>query len=218
MEPTKPIIRVQGHGRVSTPPDVVVLSLVITSEDPDYGKAIAGMNVCGDALRRSIAEAGEDTKALKTTSFTVAIKNDYVKDRYVFRGFCGEHRLELRLPFDHVRFARVFRAISESEGKPQVSITFSVSDPETIRERVLEDAVKNAHRRATVIAAASRQTLGAIVAIDYGYTEIRVSSDPYSLESPAVCDGAPEIEPSEIESADTVQIAWEINHAPTNEG
>ena len=62
------------------------------------------------------------------------------------------------------------------------------------------------------------RTLGAIVAIDYGYTEIRVSSDPYSLESPAVCDGAPEIEPSEIESADTVQIAWEINHAPTNEG
>jgi uncharacterized protein YggE len=213
----KPTLRVQGHGRIATAPDVVVLSLAITSEDRDYSKTIEGLNTRLEALRRSVTEAEEDTKALRTTSFTVSIKNDYVKDRYLFRGFCGDHQLELRLAFDQSRLARVFSAISASQAKPRLSIAFTVSDPEAIRHRVLENAVKNAHRRAEVIAAASGQKLGAIVAIDHGYSEIRVSSDQYLLDSPAASGGAPEIEPSEIESTDTVQIAWEITHDTTTE-
>jgi uncharacterized protein YggE len=195
----------------------VVLSFTVTSEDRDYGKTIEGLNTRLDALRRSVAEAGEDTKALKTTSFTVSIKNDYVDNRHVFRGFCGEHRLELRMAFDQTRLGRLFSVISSSAARPQLSLAFTVSDPEAIRHRVLEDAVRNAHRRAEVIAAASHQTLGKIIAIDYGYTEIRVSSDQYALESAATCEGAPEIEPSDIESTDTVQIAWEIRHDSTKE-
>lgn len=210
MPLTDPIIRVQGRGCVSTSPDEVVLTLVIAHEDRDYGKAVAGMNQRVEALRRAVAQAEEDPKALKTTSFQITTENDYVHGRHQFRGFCGEHRLELRLAFEHSRLGRVFSAVAGSDAKPQISMAFCSSDPEAIRQRVLADAVGNARRRAEVIAAAAGRKLGRIVAMDYGYTEIRVSSDQYAMGAGAVAEAPLELEPAEIESSDTVQIAWEL--------
>lgn len=217
MQPKTPTIRVQGHGSIATLPDIAVLSLKITSEDRDYGKTIEGLNTRLSALRHSVAEGGENATALKTTFFSVSIRNDYVKDRHVFRGFCGDHRLELRLAFNEDRLAKVFLAISSSHSKPELSIAFTVSDPEAIRHRVLERAVKNARQRAEIIAAVARQTLGTITEIEHGYTEIRVSSEQYALDSLALSEAAPEIAPSEIESTDTVQITWEITPDTTHQ-
>ncbi len=202
-------IRVQGHGSVSTAPDVVDLGLEIACEDRDYGRTIAGLNGRLESLRQAVADAGEDPKALKTGSFQVSIENDYeVRNR--FRCFKGEHRLALRLPFEQGRLARVFASISGCDARPELSLSFGFSDPEAIRQRVLEDAVKNARKRAEIITAAAGQTLGRIVAIQYGYAEIRISSDVMESCELAKMESAPELEPSDIDSTDTVQIVWEI--------
>jgi hypothetical protein len=51
---------------------------------------------------------------------------------------------------------------------------------------------------------------GLILSIDYGYSEIRVSSDRYELSAPMAEGSAPEIEPADVESEHTVRIAGEV--------
>ena len=208
--PPQPVIRVQGQGRFTSSPDVVVLGLAVTSCHPSYAAAVSELNEKLDLLRAALTAAGVDAKALKTTSFNISIENDYVNARHVFRGFSGTHGLELREPFDQKRLAQLFDAISASKANAQLTLTFTVSNPEEIKKRLLQDAVKNARAAAECIAEAAGQTLGSILSIEYGWSEIRLTSSPASLASGVVCESAPHLEPADFESEDTVQVAWEL--------
>lgn len=210
MSTTRPTIRVQGHGRVASEPDIVVLSLVIVAGNREYAKTIHEVNTRTTALREAIIKAGEDPKALKITAFDVTTDTEYVDGRRVFCGFQGTHSLELRTGFDHKRLSRLFSAITASSAKARLSLSFTVSDPEGLRQRVIAAAVANAQQRAKVICEAAGQQLGGMVSIEYGYAEIRVSSDVFSLGAEIQADTAPEMEPAEVESSDTVTMVWEI--------
>jgi uncharacterized protein len=210
MQNTTPTIRVLGNGKVATEPDVAVLSFIISEEDKEYGRAVDQLNARSAALREAVAKAGEDPKELKTTSFSITVNNDYDSGRYVFRGYGGTHSFQVRLPFDQQRLGKLFSAVTASSARAQLSISFTVSDPEAVKRRVLEAAVANAKERAEIIAAASGQKLGPILSVDYGYSEIRVSSAEYELASPMSEGSAPEIEPADVESEDTVRIVWEL--------
>jgi uncharacterized protein len=206
----QPVIRVQGQGRITSTPDVVVLGLSVTSLRPTYAVAVSELNEKFELLRAALPAADVDAKALKTTSFDISITNDYVNGRHVFRGFSGTHGLELRRPFEQKRLARLFDAISASKANAQLTLTFTISNPEEIKKRVLQDAVKNARAAAECIAEASGQTLGSILSIEYGWSEIRLTSSPASLAYGAVCESAPHLEPADFKSEDTVQVAWEL--------
>lgn len=216
MNTTQPTLRVQGHGQINSEPDVVVLSLVVTAEKREYADTIHETNTRAAALRDAISKIGEDPKSLRTTSFTVVANTDYVNGHHVFRGFRGAHSHELRIGFDHDRLSRIFSAITLSSAKAHLNISFTISDPESVRQRVIAAAVANAQQRARIISEAAGQQLGQIISIEYGYVEIRVSSDSFSIGEGVLADIAPEIEPADIESSDTVTIIWKIEHAPTN--
>lgn len=206
---SSPTIRIQGQGQTSVAPDIVVLSITVSSKDKDYGKAVAALNRGSSTLRESLVEAGEDQQSLKTDSFSITTESEFLDGRRVFSGFVGNHKLTLRLPLDQLRIAKVFGAIFRSGAAPEVSLSFSVSDPEAVKRRVLESAVKNARQRAETIATAAGQKLGRIVNIEYGEREICIASNQFALGS-AVCEEVPDFTPSDIESTDTVQITWEL--------
>jgi uncharacterized protein YggE len=216
MNPPQPVIRVKGQGRITSTPDVVILGLAVTSLHSKYGAAVSGLNKNFELLRNALTGVGVDPKELKTTSFNISIDYAYVKGRNVFRGFSGTHGLELRQPFEQRRLAQLFDAISASKANAQLTLAFTVSNPEEIKQRVLQDAVKNARASAECIAEAADQTLGSIVSIDYSWSEIRITSDSARFAPPLACASAPDLEPADFESEDTVQLAWEISSKPSS--
>ena len=97
-----------------------------------------------------------------------------------------------------------------------MNLAFEVADPEGLKQKVLASAVANAKRRAETIATASGIKLGGITHIEYGYAEVRVSSQPceMALESAgSMSDEAPDFDPEEVQAEDTVTITWEIGAA-----
>jgi uncharacterized protein YggE len=213
MQTAKPIIRVQGHGRIESPPDVVVLTFTLSTEDVQYARAIDALNEKTVALRNAVVTAGWEAKMLKTASYAVSINTDYDREegKHVFRGYGGTHRMALRFPLDLTRLGKVLSAVSASSARAEIEMVFTCSDPEAIRQRVLEDAVRNARKRAEVIASAAGQKLGAILAMEYGYVDVRVSSEPMALQE-ASMECAPELslEPADVESQDNVSVTWEL--------
>jgi uncharacterized protein YggE len=211
MKPNPPLIRVQGSGQVSSSPDTVILGLELISEHKDYGKATADAGRKLDLLRVALPKANLSAEQLKTESFNVGVERDYQAGAYSFRAYSVKHHLSLRLPFEPVQLGRVLAAVTASNAKANLSLTFTVADPEEVKRRVLEDAVRNARSRAEVIARAAGQKLGAIRAIEYGHTEIVVSSAMHNLREGSESSAMDlDLNPADIEVGDMLLVVWEL--------
>lgn len=209
MKSNPALIRVQGHGSVSSVPDTIILGLDLNSEDEDYDKVIADASRRLELLTQAIAKTGLSPELLRTESFNVGVERDYDAGHYTFRAYSVKHSLSLRIPFDQAKLGNVFAAVTRSKARANLSLSFTVSDPEGVKSRVLEAAVKNARSRAEIIASAAGLKLGAIQGIEYGHTVITVSSPPLMF-SEACASPAMDINPADIESDDTVLVVWEL--------
>ena len=216
MNTNPPLIRVQGNGQVASTPDTVILGLELISENRDYGKATVDAARKLELLRAALPKADLTTEQLKTDSFNVGVERDYDAGKYYFKGYSVKHSLSLRLPFDPIHLGRVLAAVTASNAKASLSLSFTVADPESVKRRVLEAAVRNARSRAELIATAAGQKLGAIHAIEYGHTEIHIRSESHSLSTTcesAAMDMELDLNPADIDSDDTVLVVWELEQA-----
>jgi uncharacterized protein YggE len=209
MNSNPPLIRVQGSGKVSSTPDTVIVGLGLKSEHKDYAKATADAARKLELLRAALPKAGLAADQLKTESFNIGVEYDYQAGTQTFRAYSVKHHLSLRLPFEPVELGRVLTAVMESGTKAHVTLTFTATDAEAVKRRVLEEAVHKARSRAELIARAAGQQLGAVRSIEYGSTEILVQSRPQNfyegLASPSL-----DLAPADIETDDTVLMVWEL--------
>lgn len=203
-------IRIQGHGSVSQAPDRIRISLTVLERSPAYSLAIEGSNERISAIRSASKRCGVDPELLRTTQFDVRSEYEYVDGRTIHIGFIATHAVVVDLPMDQEVIGNLLATLSGSKADPTVGISFSVSDPESLKQRVLADAVSNATKRAETIAKAAGIRLGNIENIEYGYAEIRVSSPDYGMGTPGLCAAPPDIKPEEINTEDTVTITWAI--------
>lgn len=208
--PNSPLIRVQGSGKVSVSPDTVIIELRLRIEDPVYATATKEAERKLGLLRSAFPRVGLAVEALKTESFQIATANDYIAGLQVFRAFTVDHFLSLRLPFDTKSLGRVLSALAASKTQANLSLAFTVADPEAVKRRVLEDAVRNARSRAEIIASAAGLQLGCIHCIDYGRSEILIRSEDHIISEACAEPFNMNLNPADIDAEDTVHMAWEL--------
>lgn len=217
----KRTIRITGVGSASAKVDLIVISMVIRVTKFEYLDAMTEAGDLLDDLRAALAKVGFEKEELKTTSFSVDKKQNYVTDKkgnskWVFVGYTVVNRLTLSLDFDMKRLASTLGAIARSEAHPEFDITFTVKDTDALKLAILKDAGENAKRKAAALCEAAGATLGDVISIDYSWAEITVRSRTrYSMDADA-CMIAPssaaevEIEPEDVKAGDTATFVWEI--------
>ena len=131
-------ITVKGVGRVSTPPDYIVISMSLEAQDTNYEKAMEQAALQIDYLNKALESVGFKKKSVKTVNFNVRTDYERVKDRNgnyksVFNGYICNHRLKVEFDFDTRRLAQSLSAISKCLAKPELSIAFTVKDPSAPR-------------------------------------------------------------------------------------
>ena len=98
-------IVVKGVGKACSRPDLIVISLDLDSVSKSYDKA---MSLASDKLEEiytSLESIGIDRKEVKTVSFNVRTKYEYVKNKngnsvLIFIGYEVEHSLKVAFDFD----------------------------------------------------------------------------------------------------------------------
>ena len=159
-------ITVKGTGRATAKPDLITLSMTLTSEDLVYEKSITAANEALEKLRETLVNEGFARDDMKTVNFSVNTIFENVKDRrdeykQVFRGYRVSHDLTLEFAFDSKRLGRVLAAIAASNAvPPDFRIGFSIKDKEALSAQILQNAVANARLKAEIIAAAAALKLG----------------------------------------------------------
>ncbi len=214
-------IRVKGIGRVTTPPDYVVISMSLETQETDYERTLELAAEKIEQLNSSLESIGFEKKSVKTTNFNVRTDYERVKDRNgnyksVFNGYVCSHRLKVEFDFDNKILAQTLYAISKCLAHPEISVSFTVKDPSAVNKELLRSAAVNAREKAQILCEASGVELGELLSVDYNWGELNiVSHTDYMLEEK--CMALPvgglsdmDIEPDDIDVSDTATFVWAI--------
>ncbi|MGI6607384.1 MAG: SIMPL domain-containing protein [Erysipelotrichaceae bacterium] len=215
----KKTITVKGIGKVSVKPDYVVVAITLESKDREYERA---MNIASehiDNITETLCLVGFDKEDLKTTSFTVRTDYDDERDsngnyKRIFAGYSVVHDLKISFDFDMEKLAKTLSAISKCISQPDLSISFTVKDPEAINEELLISATKNARKKAKILCKAANVKLGELKLIDYNWNHPDICSETkYAVDSgPMFLADSREIDivPDDISTSDSATFVWEI--------
>jgi len=192
-------IRVTGKGQIKVKPDMIRITITLEGLYPDYAETLRHSSEDTDSLKDVLAAFGFERTDLKTLR--------------------SRHLLKVEFDSDNERLGRILYALGNCELKPEFRISYTVKDPEAAKNELLGKAVKDAKEKAAVITAAAGVTLKDIQSIDYSWGEIEFEVSPMNrlmkacAPAPAACEDACydlDIEPDDIEVADTVTVVWEI--------
>ncbi len=216
----KRTITVTGTGKVSVKPDTVEIGLSLSGRSADYDQAVSEAAERIEALQRALEKEGFPKDALRTGSFNVSSEYDNIHEngvyRRVFKGYVCSYGLNLRFPLTTERLSAALSAIGESGAKPETNLSFTVKDPEAVRDQVLADAAGKAKRSAEALCRAAGGSLGELIRVEYVRDQVAFHSPTRYMMTDAAapmmkCAGAmEEAAPEDVDVSDSVMFTWEL--------
>lgn len=213
-------ITVKGTGKVSVPPDYIVLTFKLETIHCDYCRMLEESSARFGSLCETTDALGFAEDALKTQSYKVSVVNKSVRDKddiykEVFQGYKCLHKLSLSFDFDAERFSQVLTAVSQCSAKPSISIDFTVKDSDAVKEELLRAATRNARQKAEILTSEANVKLGQLLAINYDWTDIQLVSKSDVDGEVEYFDTVMELlnkrmTPDTITVSDNAAFVWEI--------
>lgn len=205
---------------MSVKPDTTSLRITFGGIYKDYEETVRQSAEKTKILREAIEKSGLPGEALKTKDFSIQSEyesyrdynNDYKKR---FLGYKFYHKTQIQFPKDNKMLGRILYELSLCSVKVEFSIDYTVKDKDAVKKEVIKRAVENSREKAEIMAIAAGVSLGEVQSIDYSWGEIDIRTSPvdklevrksYALEPSYDID----IEPDDIDLADTVTMVWEI--------
>lgn len=211
-------IVVKGKANLSVAPDTNIINLEFKAVRDTYDAArelSISINNEVISIAKSIGLAAED---VKTISYDIESEYKLVKENdlwnNIFIGYKFSHRMQIQFDIDADRLGRIIKDLDRCEVKPEVSISYTVKDPESAKDSLLTLAVQSSRRRAEVMAAAVGLKLGEVMSIDYSWSEMRIMDERYNSSYMCDCEEsslAMNFTPEDIDLSDSVSIVWELD-------
>ena len=117
---------------------------------------------------------------------------------------------------DNGKLGKALYLLAKCGVNAEISIGYTVKDPDAAKDLLLESAVKDSANKASTLAKASRVELGRVVSIDYSWGELDIygrAVDDMKIGGAAFSKTMSidmDIEADDIDVTDTVTIVWEI--------
>ncbi|MFY9429478.1 MAG: SIMPL domain-containing protein [bacterium] len=74
-----------------------------------------------------------------------------MEGRRIFRGYKASHKLKVEFPFDKDFLNKVMRKLGQTKSHASFRITFTIAEPEPLRQQALAEAVKNDAQNANLL-------------------------------------------------------------------
>ena len=215
-------IKVTGKSNVKASPDYTRINLTISDILMEYdaclAKSVEDMNIIVECIK----EFGFERKELKTSNFEINRKTEGYRDKhndwkYRFIGYEYTENLNFVFKNDNERLGKILYALAHLPIIPEISISYFCSNVETIKNQLLELAIKDAKMKAELLTSASGVKLCEILDIDYSWINVTLESDDMKLCPTGAledcCEGAAydvDIDPEDISTSDSVRITFRI--------
>jgi hypothetical protein len=200
---------VTGEGKASGAPDVVVLSLGVSVLAPTVKEA---RDQAADAMTKVVdflKGNGVDEKDIQTSQFSIYPEYDYRADQQTLRGYRLSNIVTAKLR-DIDKTSDVLDSVVEAGGDvTQVQgISFTIDDPDELRDVAREEAVADAKAKAERLAELSGVNLGKVISISesFGTPPIPLAREADLAEAPST-----PIEPGEMDVTLNVEVVYAID-------
>lgn len=213
-------IRVTGRGQLKLSPDTTRISISLQGLEQDYSEALRRSAEETAALQRLLFPFGFQAKELKTLDFSVDTEYESVQEQGVYRqrfaGYRFRHAMKLDFPSDNARLGHLLYALANCPLQPELSLSYTVRDPEKAKNELLALAVEDASEKARVLSKAAGTELLALQSIDYSWSELSFETRPMNrmmmanAVSPKAAGFDLNLQPDDISLSDSVTMVWEI--------
>ena len=135
--------------------------------------------------------------------------------QWVVRGYKIKQTFTIELEMGCSQLTSLLDQIGREMAGVEIELGFAVSDIESARLKVIEAAVKDAQRKAEVMATALGKKLGDVSSVRYG----NLDEDYYNgrvydqcLASPgSMCEAAPmDLTPADLSGCANVEVVWNL--------
>ena len=215
-------IKVTGKSNVKASPDYTRISLTLSDTLKEYdeclAKSVEDMNIIVECIKH----LGFERSELKTSSFEINRKMQSYRDKYDnwkerFVGYEYTENVNFTFKNDNARLGKILYALAHLSIIPEICFSYFCSDVESIKNQLLELAIKDAKKKAELLTSASGVKLCEILDIDYSWINVTLESDnmrfcePMALEECST-KGAYDVdfEPDDISTSDSVRITFRI--------
>ena len=215
-------IKVTGKSNVKASPDYTRISLTLSDTLKEYdeclAKSVEDMNIIVECIKR----LGFERNELKTSSFEIDRKTQSYRDKYDnwkerFIGYEYTENVNFTFKNDNARLGKILYALAHISIIPEIRISYFCSDVESIKNQLLELAIKDAKKKAELLTSASGVKLCEILDIDYSWINVNLELDDLKLCPSGVlqdcCDEEGydvDFEPDDISTSDSVRITFRI--------
>ena len=215
-------IRVTGKGQIKVHPDMTRITMTLEGKNRDYSKTLRRSSEDTEILKDVLSAHGFDRSDLKTLNFDVDTEYENYRDskgdyKRRFSGYSFTHTMKVEFESDNDRLGRILYSLANCTVKPEFNISYTVKEPEKVKNTLLGYAITDAMEKAVVLTRAAGTNLKEIQTIDYSWSKIDFEVSPtdrFMLKSCAADEASGsynmDIEPDDIEVTDTVTVIWEI--------
>jgi uncharacterized protein YggE len=204
-----------GQGKVTSAPDIAIISSGVVSEAKTARAALDANNAAMADVLKTIAASGVAKKDIQTSNFSVQPKYTYRKssngtqEAPRITGYTVSNTVTT-IVRDLATLGSVLDSVVSSGANRLSGLSFSIAEPEPLRNEARKQAVAEAIARANLYAQAAGVTLGNILSI----TEAGGSRPPQPVYAQARSLAAEASVPA-AQGEQTinmqVNIVWEIN-------
>lgn len=206
-------ISVNGEGRVSLAPDVVMMSLGVDERNADLNAAQTAADEKMDAIIAALRANGVAENDIQTGNYSIFAERDYEREGQPVTGYVVSHTVTAKVR-DLDNAGTVIAAVIDAGANNVGGIWFGLDDPAAAIQQARELAVADAEAKATELARLANATLGPIQVINEGYAPSSPAV-PYdggdAAFDEAARSSAPTINPGQTEVVLTVYVTYAIS-------
>lgn len=201
-----PTVVVRGEGEVRAAPDMATIVLGTEHTAPTPRDAQAAAAKAMTAVQQQLTAAGVQKDAVRTTSYEVQARIDWVNGKQVPRGYQARHTIEVRVD-DLTRVGDLLELAIGAGGTSVHGVRFDLKQRTTLEREALTRAVADARARAEAAAAGAGSAVAGIVRIE----EAGLGGGPEPVmmrmaAAPMAGDAAPPVAPGETVIRATVTL------------
>ncbi len=210
---SKNIISVSEKGEVYAKPDLALVSLSVITEKASVSEAISENSEKMNRVIGAIKEEGVEEKDLKTVSFNLYPRYDYLDSfiyppsgKRVLSNYEVRQTLEVKVR-DLDKIGQIIQSATETGANQVGSLQLTIDNEEELKKQARKEAIEKAKNKAEELAGELGVGLGDIVS----FGESSYAHLFYVEGGKEMGGGSPEIETGENKVEVTVNISYQIN-------
>ncbi|MFC1715576.1 SIMPL domain-containing protein [Candidatus Poribacteria bacterium] len=202
-------IHVAGTATIKAPPDIATIQIGVQTFSEEVEAAVDENNRKSEDIISALRQEGVAEKDIQTSRFNIYPQRDYKNNRPdIIIGFQVDNIVSATIR-DLDSIGKVLQATIEAGANNINGLNFTLDDPTALRDEARAEAIKDARRRADIMAEAAGIQVGNVISItETSYPGPIIARADFSED--AIKSEVP-IEPGELELTIQVQVIFAID-------